>query len=108
MMMKLETFTFVRMNIWVLCHIQFLVVVDLMRICEYRVERTRTSLQRCLWELSANEDAAFRSATISKTSFGYIETGPWRVINHLPAFFKFHYMHFLVNIGRNASVVNIK
>ena len=26
---------------------------------------------------SANEEAAFRSATILKTSFGYIETGPW-------------------------------
>ena len=33
--------------------------------------------KRRLWELSANEEAAFRSTTISKMSFGYIETGPW-------------------------------
>ena len=40
-------------------------------------------LQRRLWELSANEEAAFRSATISKTSFGYIETGPQLTVSAL-------------------------
>ena len=39
----------------------------------------QTYLQRRLWEHSANEEAAFRSATISKTSFGYFETGPCSV-----------------------------
>ena len=47
-----------------------------------RFNKQKTSLQRRLWELPANE-AAFRSATISKTSFWYIETGPPRSFCHM-------------------------
>ena len=44
------------------------------RVFRYQSEDQCVSIsKRRLWELSANEEAAFRSATISKTSFGYIE-----------------------------------
>ena len=39
--------------------------------------KQKMSLQRRLWELSANEEAAFQSATISKTSSG-ADRGFWK------------------------------